>query len=111
MDQLELGVHVIRQMGAFEHLVIFNATLELNRSGLVEIQNVALNEQSETDPEMVQMTMANIQAGIRSVLEPRQMGAQVQIHGLVIHPIDFIPEYYARYAQQKLEQLLQARGI
>jgi hypothetical protein len=109
MQTLELRLRFIHQStGALEHVVIYNASVELNdRSGQIEIIEVGFFDAEIPDADMVQKTLEAIKTGMQNVLEPRGLGARVRINGLMVHPIDWQPKYFEQYTRETLEQTLQ----
>ena len=106
---LTLKVRFVQQStGAFEHIVIFNATLEItDEPGVVDLLGVELDPRGEQDLDMQAQAVTRICAGIQTVLEPHGCGAQVRITGLLMHPVDFHPKYFETYTKQVLEAELQ----
>jgi hypothetical protein len=110
MTTLELCLNISRQAtSAGEHVVIYNASVELTQyPGEIQIIKVGFFDEEIPDDNTVNTTLESIKTGMKSVLELRGLGARVNIHGLVIHPIDWRPAYFERYTQRALEQALQA---
>ena len=97
--------------GAFEHVVVYNASLEITDDpGQVNVWEVQLANGSDTDLASVYHAVAAIVAGVRAVLEPRGCGANLRVHGLLIHPVDFSPPHFERHTRQALQAELERQG-
>ena len=109
---LQLCVRVVKQTsGAFEHVVIFDAELYLfdNTSEIELIFIPSASRLYGVEPRDEQIAVDFIKKGIQDVLAGSKLGALVQISGLRIHPVDFIPEKFREYTASHLVAAIEAR--
>jgi hypothetical protein len=109
MRTISLRIWEVRaSTGAFEHVVGYDAEIELIVGGtVVELELLSLLP-GYLDPSVdeIRSALENIRTGIESVILPQGLGAYAVVSNLCIHPVDFIPRMFARYTQEKLREAL-----
>jgi len=91
---LKLKVHEVRQnAGGGSSVVIYDADIHLHASGPVTV-HVQSIQPEDADPVSVEEARQAILSGAEHVLNPLGKGASIQVHGLVVHAVDFKPSRF-----------------
>ena len=105
---IEMNVkHSLIGAGGGDFFVKYRADIEITESN--DIVVVIESTCPYGDPSVDDIAAAKdaIHEGCLDVLGPREVGAQVRVHDLTIHPVDFKPHEFARWTARNLYRHLE----